>query len=325
MPGILVDAGPRVKTTPWAPRGITIAGMKTRDLRIERIQPLLPPAILIEEQPLSEKGSLMVTRAREEVADILAGRTTASLVVVGPCSIHDPAAALEYALPPPPAGRRAGAGSLHRDARLLREAAHHGGLEGAHQRPAPRRQLRHQRGIATRPPVPARSRRHRAARGLRVPRPDLPPVHRRPRDLGRHRGAHDREPGAPRAGLRALDAGRASRTAPTAGCRSPSTRCGPRPIRTASWASPSRVSPASSPPAATGLPRDPARRAERSELRRGERRGGARRPPRRGRAAPADDRHEPRQQREGLPTSAPGRAGDRGPGRPGGAGNRRRT
>ncbi|MFI5329039.1 MAG: 3-deoxy-7-phosphoheptulonate synthase, partial [Candidatus Rokuibacteriota bacterium] len=72
--------------------------MKTRDLRIDRIQPLLPPAILIEEQPLSEKGSLMVTRAREEVSDILAGRSDRVLVVVGPCSVHDPAAAQEYAV-----------------------------------------------------------------------------------------------------------------------------------------------------------------------------------------------------------------------------------
>jgi 3-deoxy-7-phosphoheptulonate synthase len=71
--------------------------MKTRDLRIDRIQPLLPPAILIDEQPLSEKGSLMITRAREEVSDILAGRSDRLLVVVGPCSVHDPDAAQEYA------------------------------------------------------------------------------------------------------------------------------------------------------------------------------------------------------------------------------------
>ena len=74
--------------------------MKTRDLRIERIQPLLPPAILIEEQPLSEKGSLMVTRAREEVAEIIGGRSDRLLVVVGPCSVHDPAAAHDLATRP---------------------------------------------------------------------------------------------------------------------------------------------------------------------------------------------------------------------------------
>jgi 3-deoxy-7-phosphoheptulonate synthase len=72
--------------------------VKTRDLRIESIQALLPPTILIEELPLSEKGSLMVTRAREEVSDILSGRSDRLLVVVGPCSVHDPAAAHDYAL-----------------------------------------------------------------------------------------------------------------------------------------------------------------------------------------------------------------------------------
>jgi 3-deoxy-7-phosphoheptulonate synthase len=72
--------------------------VKTRDLRIESIQPLLPPTILIEELPLSEKGSLVVTRAREEVSDILSGRSDRLLVVVGPCSVHDPAAAHDYAL-----------------------------------------------------------------------------------------------------------------------------------------------------------------------------------------------------------------------------------
>jgi 3-deoxy-7-phosphoheptulonate synthase len=72
--------------------------MNTRDLRIDRIRPLLPPAILIEELPLSEKGSLTVTRAREEVADIVSGRSDRLLVVVGPCSVHDPAAAQDYAL-----------------------------------------------------------------------------------------------------------------------------------------------------------------------------------------------------------------------------------
>jgi 3-deoxy-7-phosphoheptulonate synthase len=71
--------------------------MKTRDLRVESIRPLLPPAILLEELPLSEEGSVMVTRAREEVVRILDGRDDRLLVVVGPCSVHDPVAALDYA------------------------------------------------------------------------------------------------------------------------------------------------------------------------------------------------------------------------------------
>jgi 3-deoxy-7-phosphoheptulonate synthase len=71
--------------------------MKTRDLRIQSIRPLVPPAILIEEFPLTEPGSVFVTRARESVIRILNGEDDRLLVVVGPCSIHDPAAALDYA------------------------------------------------------------------------------------------------------------------------------------------------------------------------------------------------------------------------------------
>jgi len=71
--------------------------VKTRDLRIESIRALSPPAILLEELPLSESGSVTVTRAREEIARILRGEGDRLIVVVGPCSIHDPAAAREYA------------------------------------------------------------------------------------------------------------------------------------------------------------------------------------------------------------------------------------
>ena len=98
MAGILVDAGSRVKTTPRALPPDYNCPMKTRDLRIESIQPLMPPTTLIEELPLSEPGSLMVTRARAEVSHILSGRSDRLLVVVGPCSVHDPAAAHDYAV-----------------------------------------------------------------------------------------------------------------------------------------------------------------------------------------------------------------------------------
>jgi 3-deoxy-7-phosphoheptulonate synthase len=70
---------------------------QTDDLRIENIRPLLPPAILMEEFPLTEKSSTTVARGREQAADVLHGRDDRLLVVVGPCSIHDPAAAIEYA------------------------------------------------------------------------------------------------------------------------------------------------------------------------------------------------------------------------------------
>jgi 3-deoxy-7-phosphoheptulonate synthase len=59
----------------------------------------LPPAILLEEQPLSERGSETVTRTRRDISRILRGEDDRLVVIVGPCSIHDPAAALDYAPP----------------------------------------------------------------------------------------------------------------------------------------------------------------------------------------------------------------------------------
>jgi 3-deoxy-7-phosphoheptulonate synthase len=70
---------------------------RTDDLRIENLRPLIPPAILMEELPLSEQGSVTVTRGRNEIASVLHGEDDRLVVVVGPCSIHDPKAALEYA------------------------------------------------------------------------------------------------------------------------------------------------------------------------------------------------------------------------------------
>jgi 3-deoxy-7-phosphoheptulonate synthase len=70
--------------------------VKTRDLRVQSIQPLVPPVILLQELPLTEEGSLTVTRARAEVSRILKGEDDRLIVVVGPCSIHDPAAARDY-------------------------------------------------------------------------------------------------------------------------------------------------------------------------------------------------------------------------------------
>jgi 3-deoxy-7-phosphoheptulonate synthase len=70
--------------------------MKTRDLRIESIRPLISPAILLEELPLSEAGALAVTESRDAVVRVLDGEDDRLVVVVGPCSIHDPVAGLEY-------------------------------------------------------------------------------------------------------------------------------------------------------------------------------------------------------------------------------------
>ena len=71
--------------------------MKTRDLRVTGYRPLVPPAIILEELPLSDAGSRLVATWREDLTRILTQADDRLIAIVGPCSIHDPAAALDYA------------------------------------------------------------------------------------------------------------------------------------------------------------------------------------------------------------------------------------
>ena len=71
--------------------------MSTDDLRITDTQELISPLSLIEKIPVSEKSAATVTKARDSVQRILNGEDDRLAVVVGPCSIHDPEAAIEYA------------------------------------------------------------------------------------------------------------------------------------------------------------------------------------------------------------------------------------
>ena len=70
---------------------------RTDDLRITDVRPLIPPAILLEEIPISERASNVVANARTAIAGAIEGRDPRLVVVAGPCSIHDAKAALEYA------------------------------------------------------------------------------------------------------------------------------------------------------------------------------------------------------------------------------------
>ena len=70
---------------------------RTDDLRIRDVRPLIPPAILLEEIPISERASIVVSDVRAAIADVIGGRDPRLVVVVGPCSIHDTKAAFEYA------------------------------------------------------------------------------------------------------------------------------------------------------------------------------------------------------------------------------------
>ena len=69
----------------------------TSDLHVVETRPLVPPALLHRDLPLSEQGSAVVRQARERIQAILHGRDDRLLVIVGPCSVHDTAAAKEYA------------------------------------------------------------------------------------------------------------------------------------------------------------------------------------------------------------------------------------
>ena len=75
-----------------------MATTNTDDLRINRIDPLISPAVLSYQLPLSESAAQLVASARKGAEAILKGEDDRLLVVVGPCSIHDPSAAIEYAM-----------------------------------------------------------------------------------------------------------------------------------------------------------------------------------------------------------------------------------
>jgi 3-deoxy-7-phosphoheptulonate synthase len=70
---------------------------KTDDLRIEHLRPLDPPAQVIGEAPSTSRIEETVTGARRAVQGVLHGPDDRLLVIVGPCSIHDPKAAMDYA------------------------------------------------------------------------------------------------------------------------------------------------------------------------------------------------------------------------------------
>jgi 3-deoxy-7-phosphoheptulonate synthase len=69
----------------------------TDNVRITSSAPIVAPNILMEKFPLSEKASEGVFKARHTIKKILNGEDKRLMVIVGPCSIHDPDAAREYA------------------------------------------------------------------------------------------------------------------------------------------------------------------------------------------------------------------------------------
>lgn len=65
--------------------------------RVVEIEPLPTPAQVLADMPLSEAAQRVVVESRDAIRDVLHGRDDRLLVIVGPCSVHDPRAALDYA------------------------------------------------------------------------------------------------------------------------------------------------------------------------------------------------------------------------------------
>ncbi|MDF7640400.1 3-deoxy-7-phosphoheptulonate synthase [Bifidobacterium sp. ESL0784] len=65
--------------------------------RVFELEPLPTPADVLSDMPLSAEATDLVVRSRDAIRDCLYGRDDRLLVIVGPCSIHDPQAALDYA------------------------------------------------------------------------------------------------------------------------------------------------------------------------------------------------------------------------------------
>ena len=69
----------------------------TDDTRITGMEEVIAPEDLLAEIPLSDEASQLIFSARAQVGQILRGEDPRLVVIVGPCSIHDPKAAIEYA------------------------------------------------------------------------------------------------------------------------------------------------------------------------------------------------------------------------------------
>ncbi len=70
---------------------------QTDDLRINEIKTVIPPAVLLEEIPVTEQAAKTTYETRQAIHNILSGDDDRLLVITGPCSIHDVKSAAEYA------------------------------------------------------------------------------------------------------------------------------------------------------------------------------------------------------------------------------------
>ncbi len=80
-----------------APRLTTLDKTRIDDTRIKTVRPLITPALLEEWLPISDEAHQLVESSRAAISRVLHGQDDRLVVVVGPCSIHDHAQAMDYA------------------------------------------------------------------------------------------------------------------------------------------------------------------------------------------------------------------------------------
>ena len=211
--------------------------VQTQNIRVARVEPLVPPARLRAELPATDDDYAVVVRARDAIRAIIAGRDRRLIAVVGPCSIHDPEAALDYARRLAELSRRV-ADTLLVVMRvyfekprttigwkgLINDPHLNGSNDMQHGLRIARRLLLE----VTRLGLPA---------GTELLDPIVPQYVTDLLSWTRDRSTHHREPDASRDGERPVDAGRASRTRRTAISPPPSTRWSRPATRTRSSAS----------------------------------------------------------------------------------------
>jgi len=69
----------------------------TDNLRVKTLKALIAPGLLLEQYPLDEQAAKNIVATRAQASNIIHGKDDRLIVIVGPCSIHDPKAAIEYA------------------------------------------------------------------------------------------------------------------------------------------------------------------------------------------------------------------------------------
>ena len=180
----------------------------TDDLRISELKELSTPQEVMREIPRTLTATRIVMAARNAIHAILHGTDDRLLVVVGPCSIHDPVAAVEYAARLA-ALREQLADRLEIVMRVYFEKPRTTvGWKGLINDPDLDGSFRHQQGTAAGAQRAVGRQQSRPAGRHRIPRHDDAAIHRRPDRVGGDRRAHDREPDPSRTGVRAFLPGR---------------------------------------------------------------------------------------------------------------------